>query len=77
MFGKKPENSAMVSPVIVKDRVRQLKVMDELFKTSGVFSKPKNKHHRKKSRYWCADQLLALMGSVSTLKPGEDKGKQE
>ena len=53
------------SPVIKKDSNRKVNVMDDMFNTSGVFAKSKKKCHKKKSKFWGADELMALMGSVS------------
>ena len=56
------------TPALGKDRARQIRVMDDMFKTSGVFAKNKKIKKKKKSKYWGADELMALMGSVSQFK---------
>ena len=42
--------------------------MEDMFKTSGIFSKRPVKHQKKKSKFWGPNELMALMGSVSGLK---------
>jgi len=54
--------------VITKDKKRQIEIMDNLFNTSGIFSKRKVKRHKKKSKFWGPNELVALMGSVSKLE---------
>ena len=60
-----------VSPLITKDKNRKIVPIEDIFKTSGVFSKANHKD-RKKSKYWGADELMALMGSVSKKKKQEE-----
>jgi hypothetical protein len=60
------------SPNMTKDKDRKVNVMDDLFKTSGVFGKRKHVHKKKKSKYWGADELMALMGSISVPKKDEE-----
>jgi hypothetical protein len=62
---KKAETTKDVSPLLGNDRVRNIKVMETMFNTSGVFGSRANKMHKKKSKYWDAENLLDLMGSVS------------
>jgi hypothetical protein len=60
------------SPFMHKDKDRKVNAMTDLFKTSGVFAKRKHAQKRKKSKYWGADELMALMGSVSVPKKDEE-----
>jgi hypothetical protein len=60
------------SPNLTRDKERKVSVMDDLFKTSGVFKKRKHFHKKKKSKYWGADELMALMGSISVPKKDEE-----
>lgn len=62
---KKEENTLHqnISPMITKDKVRRIERMDDLFKTSGVFSHKKPKHQKKQSKFWGAKELMALMES--------------
>lgn len=60
-----------VSPQMGKDKARKVNAIDDLFKTSGIFSKS-SKWSRKKSKYWGANELMALMGSVSKKRKDEE-----
>ena len=57
-----------MSPIITKDKTRKIGAMEDMFKTSGIFSKRPVKHQKKKSKFWGPNELMALMGSVSGLK---------
>lgn len=61
----KPEKNREASPNMLKDSQRKVSVMDDLFKTSGVFSRGSSTRHRKKSKFWGASELMALMDSTA------------
>ncbi|CAI2377193.1 unnamed protein product [Moneuplotes crassus] len=61
--------NADVSPIMAGEgKKRKISVMDEMFNTSGIFSKRTIRQYRKKSKFWGPDELIELMGSVAKNK---------